>query len=294
MLRMLALSSRLSGMHANPVTTTVGQQHHQRRTRPCPRPDPNRDAATSYAVPTLSPPHWPQPPDDRQDRRDQDRRELARKRQAAHRGRRPEPTPSAAGQEPPEEKKHARRGSDTRQLHRHQAAVGDQVRAEREEPGRQGHRPRAVQQPAPAGARAQRDEPDPRRPRRGPAARALPGGRSGRRSSRRGPSRSSTQSTGACWSFQKRSGEPMRVISRLLAGPPPAGGDAQVGDLVVGRRAAARIESDQQRPGPTSRGGNGQDRAKARLVAAWSVLVRRRWRPSPIACISQRLGELAT
>ena len=62
----------------------------------------------------------------------------------------------------------------------------------------------------------------------------------------RRPRRSSSQSTGTCWSFQNSQGRAHPGDLGLVAGPPPAGGDAQVGRLVVGRRAGARLA-------PTSR-----------------------------------------
>ena len=85
------------------------------------------------------------PPDHGQDRREQDRRELARKSQAAVAATRPEPGPTDLSSGIA---RTARTwpscAASERQLHRRERAVGDQVGGQREEPGRQRHRPGTV------------------------------------------------------------------------------------------------------------------------------------------------------
>ena len=85
------------------------------------------DSLTSFAA--------RDPPDYRQDRGNEDRGELTRKRQTTYYGRGPEPDGVVRLEEPPEEPEHGRRAGDQRKFHRYQRTMGKEIGAQCKEPG---------------------------------------------------------------------------------------------------------------------------------------------------------------
>ncbi len=145
-----------SGSIAKPVTTRFARPMITRKPS-IPRATANisRIGWALTASPTVN------PPNQAEHRRDDHRCVLARHRQSRQCGRCPEVPPIAGLKEAPEEEEEAGRGGGEGEFHRDQGPVRQEVGAEHEEPGGQGHRPRTVEPATPDDRQNPGDTPDP-------------------------------------------------------------------------------------------------------------------------------------
>ncbi len=229
--------------HREPGHDQVGGEHDEREADHRPH-HPDRDPQR----PPLAAPPAIEPPGQGQERRDEDRGELARPGKPPERRRRPEEAPVPRLQEPPEQPEDRRPRGEQGRFHRRQGPVREQVRSEREEPGGQGHRLRPVKLAAPERGQAERDEPDPepaeaddRQELRLVADRVVHPGAESQAVERREDGDLLDLPEG------QRRAHPGDLV--LIAGPPPARGDPEIGDLVIRRRAAAERVDHQAEPG---------------------------------------------
>ena len=278
----------LRGIVANPVTTRFASDHHRRRTATIPRTTVRTIPASRRTAPTGP---RPRRPSQRSIAQSKPRIGGIRTVVNLHDIARP---PSAAGaqksrrlaglEEAPEAEEHRRRcrrrGASPSSTSAPWASRFG-LRAKRADGHR--HRPRAVEPPGPVRPRSARAtsqiqsaaDPDDREQLCLVGDRVVDPGSQARAG--RG-----AQSVGACWSFQKVSGEPIRVIASCSPVRHQWAATSEVGDLVVGRRDPDRLvghqgEAEHGRGDDGERGTTGRGRSGSE---AWVGLLAHR-RSSP-------------
>ena len=247
----------------------IGYQHHNSKDDH-PQPDRPTDLPD---IPLTSSPEI-HGPDQAENRRVHDRRKLARESKPADRRARDEIRPSSPCarergglQEPHEEEEQRGRRRDQRHLHRHDRAVRQQIRAEREEARREGHRARPMAPTAPRHRQPERGEPDPES--------GKPDDRQQRRliddrpvdqAAQPDPVEDEEGGGGLELEERQRRAHPGDLGRLPLA--PPVGGDPEIGDLVIRRRADHRRLGHQDQPGDPRAGDDGP-RPAGRPLCRW-------------------------